>query len=34
LAVLRVKDGNQGQWEGDYASADDALTMLQRELEG
>lgn len=32
--VLRVKGGEQGQWEGDYASADDALAMLQRELEG
>lgn len=31
--VLRVKKGVQGQWTGDYKTAQDALAALQKEFD-
>ena len=30
--ILRVRNGVQGQWAGEYQSADDALAALQAEV--
>jgi hypothetical protein len=31
--ILRTTDGIEGDWMGDYKSAEDALIVLQKELE-
>ena len=31
--ILRNKDGEKGDWTGDYNSAEDALAALQKEFE-